>query len=69
MYYLQYIAMLVLVEHEPDVCPEGQWHPGLYLQRWGQQDPGTDHPSVLGAGEATPPTLRPVLGLWQQEGH
>jgi len=30
-----------LAEYEPAVCPggqEGQWHPGLYQERCGEQD-------------------------------
>ena len=38
---IAYIFPIQSAEYEPAVCPggqEGQWHPGLYQERCGEQD-------------------------------
>ena len=59
-------------EHEPVVCPggqEGRWHPGLYQEKCGQQEQGSDCAPLLGTGEAAPGVLCSVLGPSLQERH
>jgi len=54
-------------EHEPAVCQEGQWHPGLDQEWCGQQEQGRDRAPVLSTGEAVSRVLCSVLGPSLQE--